>query len=461
MDILYIGAGFVGTCSAAVAASSGHNTLIYDIDQHRIDMLSSEDRDTIESCLFEQGLGDLLVRNKERIHFTTDYTEVEAFLETAQAVFMCLPTPEIDETGETNLQFYFDALSQLSVALKKRNHGTQSTYLVVVNRSTVPIDTVDKSIAILKEEGVLNVGVVSNPEFFIEGKAVESSVRPDRVVVGAWHEQDFTIMRQVHQRFYDSPTVKYIEVNPKEAAASKLLANFYLLNKLVLCYDVMGRACEVFQELKFENIRRVLTTDQRLGEWGFFDSLYAGGSCLIKDTRSLSYQLNSKGKQAVMVDEAYGANKRQLEQFFARAEGEGGIEWSGKTVAILGLSFKRDTNDIRNAPSVDIVRWLLEKKVGRLQLYDPVAKENFKKLFPENPQMIYPDQETTACTDADVIIITTDWPQFRSLGDYLFKATDRPIIMDGRRMLQHYYAALQKAGYTIIAVGSSFLPAIS
>jgi UDPglucose 6-dehydrogenase len=435
-------------------------TLIYDIDQRKIDMLSSEDRDTIESCLFEQGLGDLLVRNKERIHFTTDYTIVEAFLETAQAVFMCLPTPEINETGETNLQFYFDALYQLSGALKKRNQGTQSTRVIIVNRSTVPIDTIDKSMEMLQQEGVLNVGVVSNPEFFIEGKAVESSVRPDRVVVGAWHEQDFAIMRQVHQRFYDSPTVKYIEVNPKEAAASKLLANFYLFNKLALCYDVMGRTCEVFPELKFENIRRVLTTDQRLGEWGFFDSLYAGGSCLIKDTRSLSYQLNSKGKQAVMVDEAYSANRRQLEQFFTRAEKEGDIEWSGKTVAVLGLSFKRDTNDIRNAPSVDIVRWLFEKKVGRLQLYDPVAEENFKKLFPENSQIIYADQEVVACAGAEVIIITTDWPQFRSLGDYLFTITHKPLIMDGRRMLQHHYTALQKVGYTIIAVGSPLLPAI-
>src|SRR3989344_715983 len=124
MQILYIGAGFVGACSAAVSANSGHTTLVFDIDKKKIEMLGSGDRDTIESCLFEEGLGDLLVRHKENIRFTTDYKEVEAFLDECDAVFMCLPTPEIGETGESDLRFYVSAAEQLASALKKRSGGS-------------------------------------------------------------------------------------------------------------------------------------------------------------------------------------------------------------------------------------------------------------------------------------------------------------------------------------------------
>lgn len=458
MNILYIGAGFVGTCSAAVSAASGHSTLIYDIDQRRVEMLSSGDRDTVEACLFEQGLGDLIVRNQERLHFTTDYSEVEEFLPTCQAIFICVPTPEIDETGESDLTYYTQALERLGDALAKRNHGKQDNHLVVVNKSTVPIDAVETAEIILKNKKVKNVGVVANPEFLVEGKAVEGSMRPDRVVVGAKTEEDFSIMRQVYQRFYDSPSVQYIEVNPKEAAASKLLANFYLFNKLAICFDVIGRTCEAFGDIKFENIRRVLTTDPRIGEWGFYNSLYSGGSCFIKDARSLSHQLQLKGQNAVLVNETHLANKRQLELFFARAERDAGFDWAGKTVTLLGVAFKRDTNDIRNSPSIDLTHWLFEKQVKEIRVYDPVASENFKRIFPINDQIIYSFKETEACNQVDVIIIATDWPQFRGLADYLLNQKTRPLIMDGRRMLQHRYPDLQQAGFNILAVGSPFLP---
>jgi UDPglucose 6-dehydrogenase len=458
MNILYIGSGFVGTCSAAISANSGHNTLVYDIDEKKIKMLSSFDRDTIESCLFEQGLGDLLVRNKDRINFTTDYSKVKAFLDTAQAVFMCLPTPEIGETGESNLQFYNLALSELSATLYERNAGQQSSYVVVINKSTVPIDMIEQTKLTLEKAGVKNFGVVSNPEFLVEGKAIEGSMRPDRVVVGAEKEQDFVIMRQIYQRFYDSPTIQYIEVNPEEAAAGKLLANFYLFNKLAICFDVIGRTCETFSGVRFENIRKILTTDERIGGWGFYNSLYAGGSCFIKDARSLSFQLEAKGQKVPLVNESYLANKRQLNTFLERATTEADFDWENKKVALLGLAFKRDTNDIRNAPSVEIVNFLLQKKVEKISLYDPVASENFKKIFNDEEKLFFSAHEFEAISEADVVIIATDWPQFRGLADVLLlEVKNRPLIMDGRRMLQHRYEDMKNSGYSIIAVGSSFI----
>lgn len=456
MNILYIGAGFVGSCSGAVAADSGHQVLVYDIDEKKVALLGSGDRDQIESCLYEKGLGDLLVKNKERIQFTADYQKVAKALDTTQVIFMCLPTPEIGETGESDLRFYTDAAHTLGQALAERHNSTQANYVVIVNKSTVPINMVKKTEQILQEHGVTNFGVVSNPEFLVEGKAIEGSIKPDRVVVGATKEQDFTLMRELYQRFYDAPDVEYIEVNPQEAAAGKLLANFYLLTKLALCFDVVGRTCEAFEGIKFENIRKILMSDERLGGWGLYNSLYAGGSCLIKDTRSLSHQLQTVGHNASFINEVYLANERQLELFLSRLEKETGQSYANKTVAILGLSFKRDTNDVRNTPSMKIVRFLLEQGVKEVHLYDPSAVENFKMLFPPGEKIKYFSGPEEAIHGVDVVILATDWPEFRGLSDALLKQSARPVLMDGRRMLQHRYDDLVRAGFRVIAVGSSF-----
>ncbi|OGH88657.1 MAG: hypothetical protein A3J93_01000 [Candidatus Magasanikbacteria bacterium RIFOXYC2_FULL_42_28] len=461
MKILYIGSGFVGACSAAVSANSGHETLAYDIDENKIAMLGANDRDTIESCLFEEGLGDLIVRNREHLTFTSDYDKVEEFIEDVDAIFMCLPTPEIGETGESDLKYYNSATIKLAQILASRNTNKQSKYVVIVNKSTVPINMVDQTAEIMKKQGVKNFGVVSNPEFLVEGKAVSGSLKPDRVVVGASSQKDFGIMRQIYRRFYDSTAIKYIEVNPKEAAASKLLANFYLFNKLAVCFDVIGRACETFSDIKFENIRSILTSDKRIGDWGFYDSLYAGGSCFIKDARSLSHQLQSAGQNATIVNETYLANKRQLNIFVGRAQREANFDWSGKTVALFGTAFKQDTNDIRNSPSIDIVNYLMEQSVKKINIFDPAALRWFKTIFPPSKQLIYVANEIEALAGADVVIIVTDWPQFRGLADVLLSGfKGRPLIMDGRRLWQHRYPDLQKAGFDIIAVGGVFLKGV-
>jgi len=453
MKLLYLGSGFVGACSAAVSASSGHQTLAFDIDEKKVKALESGDRDTIQNCLFEDGLGDLLVKNKENIKFTTNYQLVEDFLEDCDAIFLCLPTPEIGETGESDLSFYFSAAEKLAAALGRRNHGAQSKYVVIVNKSTVPIDMVDRTAEILTKAGVKNFGVVANPEFLVEGKAIQGSIHPDRIVVGASQEKDFVIMRQIYQRFYSSSAVQYLEINPKEAAASKLLANFILFNKLSVCFDVIGRTCEAFNDLQFENIRKVLTNDKRIGSWGFYDSLYAGGSCFIKDARSLSHQLQTAGQNAVLINETYLANRRQLELFIGRAEKEAQFDWRDKTIAVLGLAFKQDTNDIRNSPSIDVVNFLLEKSVKKIKLFDPAASENFERIFPSSEKIKYFKTEDETIEDTDLIVLATDWPQFNSL----VKLKTRPLILDGRRILEGSFEELQKNGFNVIAVGSPLL----
>jgi UDPglucose 6-dehydrogenase len=461
MNILYIGSGFVGSCSAAVSADSGHTVLVYDIDKTKISLLGSNNAKKIESCIFEEGLSDMLVRNKKRIHFTTDYKKVISFLDTCDAIFMCLPTPEIGETGESDLKYYFAAAEELGKHLAKRNRGTQKKYVVIVNKSTVPIDMIDTTETIFNAHGVENYGVVSNPEFLVEGKAIEGSIHPERVVVGATKEKDFEVMRQVYQRFHGSSSIQYLETNPKEAAAGKLLANFVLFNKLAVCFDVLGRTCEKFSGIQFEQVRRILMSDPRIGSWGLYDSLYAGGSCFIKDARSLSHQLQTAGQNASLVNETYTANKRQLEMFIGRAEKEAGFVWKGKKVALLGTAFKQDTNDIRNSPSIDIVNHANEQRVASVSVFDPAALPMFKAVMKGNKKIRFADSEESCLKQADVVIIATDWPQFRGVADLLLKNSGKkkPLIMDGRRILQHRYAELTKAGFTIIAVGSPLLSA--
>ncbi|PIZ96635.1 MAG: UDP-glucose/GDP-mannose dehydrogenase family protein, partial [Candidatus Magasanikbacteria bacterium CG_4_10_14_0_2_um_filter_33_14] len=361
---------------------------------------------------------------------------------------------EIGETGESDLKYYNAAAETLADNLVKRNEGKQKKYLVIINKSTVPIDMVDKTQEILEAKGVKNFGVVSNPEFLVEGKAIQGSIKPDRIVVGAWTEQDFAIMRQVYERFYNSPQTKFIEVNPKEAAASKLLANYMLFNKLAVCFDVVGRTCESFENLQFENVRNALVTDPRIGSWGLYDSLYAGGSCFIKDARSLSHQLKQKKQNTVLVDEVYLSNKRQLKNFLERIESSSGFE--NKKISILGVAFKRDTNDIRNSASIEIMNYLADKNFAEVNVYDPAAMENFKKMFPESEKVRYHNHEFEAIKNSDIIIIATDWPQFRGLADVLMaeSTNNKPLIADGRRMLQHRYDDLKGAGFKVVAVGS-------
>ncbi len=463
MKILYFGGGFVGACSAAVSADSGHDVLVYDINKELVESLSSEDKGKIESCLFEKGLGDLIIRNKSRIKFTFNQPDVENFADEAEAVFMCLPTPERDGTGETNLDIYETAAKSLGRILAGRNNGEQSRYVLLINKSTVPIDMAVRAKEIMLSAGVKNFGVGSNPEFLVEGKAIEGSIRPLRVVVGAESEKDFAIFRNIYTRFVESPSVNYIEVNPFEAAASKLLANYFLFSRLANCFDVAGRLCEKFEGLHFENIRKVLITDSRIGEWGFYDSLFAGGSCFIKDARSLSHQLKSRGANSDLVDDALAANRRQLDNFLSRAESELNFSWRGKTVAVLGLAFKRDTNDLRNSAAVEAIKFLIKSGVGKIKIYDPVAaEENLESYLRDgnNENIKFADSEISAMRESDALIIATDWPQFREIDDLIEKNLPKSaIIMDGRRMLQQKYKKLSKAGYYIIAVGSPLIKA--
>jgi UDPglucose 6-dehydrogenase len=442
MKILYIGGGFVGACSAAVSADSGHVVLVYDIDTSKMEKLSKDDQQIIQSVLHEQGLPELLVRNRERITFTADKNILADFIAEVDAVFMCLPTPEKEgAAGESDLSYYESAVSMLAPLLAARDGGAQSRRLVIVNKSTVPIRMIDYTQELFTQQGVTNFGIVANPEFLVEGRAIQDSIHPDRVVVGAHAEEDFAIMREVYRRFHDATGIAYLEVNPYEAACSKLLANYILFNKVVTTYDVIGRTCEYFPNVSYEQVRKIIVADPRIGKWGLYDSLYCGGSCFIKDAGSLAHQLEQAGTHATMVRSTLEANIFQRDHFFGRAETEAHFDWVGKKVALLGVAFKYDTNDIRNSGAIGIIQQLLGAGAAEIRIYDPAAMGECQKYF--NPtrnelysRLTYADGEQQAIQGSDATIICTDWIQFKAVGTYISENAPAPhLIMDGRRIL--------------------------
>ena len=461
MKMIYIGGGYVGACSAAVSADSGHEVLVYDVDKEKVKNLSSNNKDIIEFALFEDGLGELITRNKARINFSSSYVKVESMLDEARVVFMCLPTPEKGGSGETDMSYYESAAKELAVAMAKRNNGKQTNYVLIINKSTVPIETIGLTEEIMKSAGVKNFGVGSNPEFLVEGKAIDGSIKPSRIVVGAWKERDFKIFREAYNRFYNNTSVSFIETNPIESAAGKLLANYILFNRLANTFDVVGRTCESFDKIKYEKVKSVIVSDNRIGDWGFFDSLFAGGSCFIKDSRSLAHQLSQRGQNVDLVNNTLLANERQLNNFLWRAETDLSYKWEGKKIGLLGLAFKRDTNDVRNSPALTITDYLADKGIAEIRAYDPVASDNYLKHYEKNElikKITVTDNEIDAIKGMDVIIIVTDWPQFRGLNDVIKENLPvGALVMDGRRMLQHKFDELAEAGYAVLSVGSPIL----
>ncbi len=460
MNIIVIGTGFVGATHAAVLASVGHTVLAYDLNKERVANLSSKDATRIDSAIYEPGLAKLIIESKT-LTFTSNMSDIAPLLDTVQVVFLCLPTPahELDLPDEK--KFLFIAATQLSHILKKRNGGKQEQRTLLVTKSTVPIGTADKLKKHLEQLGVTNFGIASNPEFLVEGKAVEGSKKPDRIVIGVETEEDEATLRSV---YHNADSSKIIVVRPADAEAVKLIANFELFSTVVRTYQILGRLCEVTPDLNFENVVRGVTTDPRIPKWGHYDSLYAGGSCFEKDAFNLLHtfsQHDGVDTSKKFVKSIIDGNNQQLERFYNRAkepyyagDSKKTFDFKGKTVALLGTAFKQDTNDVRMSPAITLANWLIRDGVKSIRTFDPQANENFKKTV-NDTRVVLCNTAEEALADTDACIICTDWPQFKFLGDTIANIGKQEyLVMDGRRSLTEHYFAFLGQGMRVIAVGS-------
>ncbi len=456
MKIIVVGTGFVGLTHAAVCSEYGHEVYAYDISKERIEAYSSGDRKQIEHYVNEPELASVIHEHlNQYLFFTTDIT---GMVDDADAIFMCLPTPP-NLDGSTNLSHYLNAAHHLGQLLSKRKTNQR---IVLVNKSTVPIGSARMLQQVLYEHGVENFGVASNPEFLPQGSAVEASRKPDRVVVGADTPEDFEILARVYPQFVNHVRIRYIETTPETAEAIKYLANALLLNYISFWNGVGGRLAETFDNIRMEDLKLGVTSDDRISTWGSYVSNGAGGSCFGKDIQSMIYQLNRSGRSTDLLQAVYNINEYQKTYLIDRAVHEGNFNFNNKKVALLGLSFKKRTNDMRDASSLKVVESLLARGVAKIQAYDPLAIADAKRWFnPEHNHLFeritYHETAKEAMTGSDALFISTDWEEFRGLSGTIERTVEPPyLIIDGRRMIPDYDALVSK-GYHYLPVGGMLL----
>ncbi len=456
MKILVVGTGFVGLTHAAVCSEFGHQVYAYDIDQARIQAYQSGDRFRIESYVNEPELADVIAENLNRhLFFVSDTVPMNEIIEGAQVIFLCLPTPPL-RSGATDLSYYLKAAHHLGELLAQRRDKRR---VVLVNKSTVPVGTARKLQKVLTEHGVPNFGVASNPEFLPEGNAVERSRKPDRVVVGADTTEDFHVLRHVYPQFVNHVRIRYIETTPETAEAIKYVANTLLLTYISFWNGVGARMAETFDNIDMAQLKLGVTADERISTWGSYVSNGAGGSCFGKDIQSLIYQMSRRGKSTDLLRSVHQINEYQKSYLIERAIHEAHFNFNHKTVALLGLAFKKHTNDIRDSSALKVVDGLLALGVKAIRAYDPLATAEAQRYFdPARNHLFekisYHDSAHAALEGSDALFISTDWEEFRGIASEI-ERTSRPpyLIIDGRRMISDF-AELAAAGYTYLAVGA-------
>jgi UDPglucose 6-dehydrogenase len=395
IKICMIGTGYVGLVSGACLADFGHHVVCVDIDEARISALTQG-----EIPIYEPGLKDVVANNvrSERLHFTTDLGDA---VRDADVVFIAVGTPSLHDGG-TDLKYVFDAARDVARHLTK--------YTVVVQKSTAPVGTARRVAAIIAEAkpGDAEFDVVSNPEFLREGSAVGDFLQPDRVVIGVASDRAAGTMRAVYRPLYERET-PIVLTALESAEMIKYAANAFLATKISFINE-MAHICELVGA-NIDEVARGMGFDRRIGNRFLHPGIGYGGSCLPKDVASLIHVASERGYDAPLVSAAHAINQglvdRALEKL-SRTLGDA----KGKTVGILGLAFKPNTDDLREAPALRLVHELLSAG-ARIKVFDPVAMENFRRTI--KAPVEYGRNVYEMATDCDALVLVTEWNEFREL----------------------------------------------
>lgn len=410
MKIVVAGTGYVGLVTGACLSEVGHNVTCVDVDEKKVEIMKKG-----ISPIYEPGLDELLERNykKGRLDFTTDYKNA---YKNADIVFIGVGTPERAD-GSANLDYVFTVCSQIAENL-------ENDCLVVV-KSTVPIGTNDKVEAFLKEnvkEGI-HIEVASNPEFLAQGTAVVDTLRASRIVIGVESERAENTLREVYERF-NQPIVA---TNRRSAEMIKYASNDFLALKISFMNEI-ANFCEIVGA-DIEYVAKGMSYDPRIGDKFLRAGIGYGGSCFPKDTKALHWLANDNGYEIKTIKATIEVNQNQKLKMFREAKKRFG-DLKGKKVAVLGLTFKPGTDDLREAPSIVNVRRLLDEG-AEIVAYDPVGIENFKKLYPT--EIEYVNNPGEALKDADMVFLFTEWKEIKELELSIYETLMKtPIIFDGR-----------------------------
>ncbi|WP_110649780.1 UDP-glucose dehydrogenase family protein [Salinicola peritrichatus] len=438
MRITVFGTGYVGLVTGACLADTGHEVMCMDIDESKVARLKQG-----EIPLYEPGLETLVTENvaQERLLFTTDVAEAVAF---GALQFIAVGTPP-DEDGSADLQYV------LAVAKSIGQH--MDDYKVVVDKSTVPVGTADRVrdtiAATLAERGAgIAFDVCSNPEFLKEGAAIEDFTHGARIVVGTDSDRVKALMRECYAP-YNRRAEKLMFMDVRSAELTKYAANAMLATKISFMNEIANLAERLGADI--EQVRRGIGSDPRIGYHFIYPGCGYGGSCFPKDVQALARTAAQIGYEPQLLNAVEAVNDRQKTTLFAKLNQAFDGDLAGKTVAVWGLAFKPNTDDMREAPSRELMEalWAVGAKV---RAYDPEAMEECRRLYGERDDLILVDARDEALEGADALVICTEWKSFRTVDfSHLQRTLKAPVVVDGRNLFDP--AAVRAAGLLYFAVG--------
>jgi len=410
--IAVAGTGYVGLVAGVCFAEMGHSVTCVDVDEKKVELMKSG-----KSPIYEQDLEELMIKNynEKRITYTTDYKK--AYKE-AEIIFIGVGTPEQSD-GSANLSYVAEVSRQIAENVEKDT--------LVVVKSTVPIGTNDKVEQFIKDSLIndVKVEVASNPEFLAQGTAVRDTLKASRVVIGTDSENAEKILKEVYEPF----NIPIVSVTRRSAEMIKYASNSFLALKISYMNEI-ANLCELVGA-NVEDVAKGMSYDARIGANFLNAGIGYGGSCFPKDTKALKYLANQNGYKIKTIEAAVDVNKEQKTMLFKKAA-KRLITFNELKVAVLGLTFKPNTDDLREAPALDNVKLLLEQGAN-IYAYDPVGMENFKKLYPN--QITYVNNVTEALEKANVCFIFTEWGEIKEIEPKTYKELMKtPLVYDGRNI---------------------------
>jgi UDPglucose 6-dehydrogenase len=429
VKITMTGTGYVGLVTGACLAEVGNDVLCLDVDRDKIDVLN---RGGVP--IHEPGLPELIRRNVAtgRLRFTTD---VDAAVLHGTMQFIAVGTPP-DEDGAADMKHVIAAA---------RSIGARMTdYKVVVDKSTVPVGTADRVRETITAELVARgaqvpFAVVSNPEFLKEGAAIEDFMRPDRVVIGADDERAIMLLRAVYSPFQRSHE-RLLVMDVRSAELTKYAANAMLATRISFMNELANLADTLGADI--EQVRQGIGSDPRIGYHFLYPGAGYGGSCFPKDVRALQFTARQHGQPLRILAAVEAVNEAQKSRLIEKVEKRLGADLSGRKIALWGLAFKPNTDDMREAPSLAIVQGLVERGAA-VVAYDPVAMDEARRVFASVAGLSFAASPLDAVVGADALLVITEWQEFRS-PDFaeLRRRLKQPLVFDGRNL---YDPALARA----------------
>ena len=414
MNITIVGTGYVGLVTGTTLAELGNTVYCVDIDANKVERMK---RGIVP--IYEPGLEEMFLRNiqAQRLFFTTDIKEA---LEKSEVIYLALPTPP-GEDGSADLSYVLSVANQIGEMITE--------YKVVVNKSTVPVGTADKVRETIAAKTKIPFDVVSNPEFLREGFAVEDSMNPARVIVGSESERAQEVMSQIYQPFTNIG-IPIIFMDEKSSELTKYAANSFLAVKITFMNEIANYCEKVGADV--DKVRLGMGSDDRIGHRFLFPGIGYGGSCFPKDVKALIRSGKQEGFDFQILEATEEVNQTQKIILVAEIEKFFKGDLKGKKIALWGLAFKANTDDMREASSLDNIKILLEKGAS-ITAFDTIAEENARRILGD--QISYAKDMYSALEDADCLLIATEWSEFKNPNfELMAQKMKTKAIFDGRNM---------------------------